>query len=343
MYIPPFTVSSEAINLIAEISGLIERYAIRLEQEDGLRLRKANRIKTIHSSLAIEGNTLTEGEVRDIIDGKNVVAPIKQIQEVKNAIATYELYPTLNPFSVKDLLKAHGVMMQALVDDAGRFRRGGVGVFGEQGLVHMAPPADRVPMLMNDLFDWLKTSKDHLLIRSCVFHYEFEFIHPFIDGNGRTGRLWQSLILGKLHPMFEHLPVENMVYANQQAYYDAITASTKAAQSGPFIDFMLGEIYKTLKEHQGEELSMTEVEPIDKEFGLKFGEEFGIKYGIKFGINDKQLLLLLNSNPSLTASEAAERIGMSQRGVEKLMKRLKDIGIVSRQGSRKNGLWIINK
>ena len=343
MYIPPFTVSSEAINLIAEISGMIERYAIRLEQEDGLRLRKANRIKTIHSSLAIEGNTLTEGEVRDIIDGKNVVAPIKQIQEVKNAIATYELYPTLNPFSVKDLLKAHGVMMQALVDDAGRFRRGGVGVFGEQGLVHLAPPADRVPMLMNDLFDWLKTSKDHLLIRSCVFHYEFEFIHPFIDGNGRTGRLWQSLILGKLHPMFEHLPVENMVYANQQAYYDAITASTKAAQSGPFIDFMLGEIYKTLKEHQGEELSMTEVEPIDKEFGLKFGEEFGIKYGIKFGINDKQLLLLLNSNPSLTASEAAERIGMSQRGVEKLMKRLKDIGIVSRQGSRKNGLWIINK
>ena len=343
MYIPPFTVSSEAINLIAEISGMIERYAIRLEQEDGLRLRKANRIKTIHSSLAIEGNTLTEGEVRDIIDGKNVVAPIKQIQEVKNAIATYELYPTLNPFSVKDLLKAHGVMMQALVDDAGRFRRGGVGVFGEQGLVHLAPPADRVPMLMNDLFDWLKTSKDHLLIRSCVFHYEFEFIHPFIDGNGRTGRLWQSLILGKLHPMFEHLPVENMVYANQQAYYDAITASTKAAQSGPFIDFMLGEIYKTLKEHQGEELSMTEVEPIDKEFGLKFGEEFGIKYGIKFGINDKQLLLLLNSNPSLTASEAAERIGMSQRGVEKLMKKLKDIGVISRQGSRKNGLWIINK
>ena len=220
MYIPPFTVSAEAINLIAEISGQIERYAIRLEQEDGLRLRKANRIKTIHSSLAIEGNTLSEDEVRDIIDGKNVVAPIKQIQEVKNAIATYELYPKLNPFSVKDLLKAHGVMMQALVDDAGKFRRSGVGVFSEHGLVHMAPPADRVPMLMDDLFGWLKESKDHLLIRSCVFHYEFEFIHPFIDGNGRTGRLWQSLILGKLHPLFEHLPVENMVYANQQAYYD---------------------------------------------------------------------------------------------------------------------------
>lgn len=250
-YVPPFTVSSEAINLIADISAQIERYAIRLEQEDGLRLRKANRIKTIHSSLAIEGNTLSEDEVRDIIDGKNVVAPIRQIQEVKNAIKTYELYPMLDAFKEKDLLKAHGVMMQALVDKAGHYRQGGVGVFGEKGLVHLAPPAARVPMLMGDLFDWLKRSKDHLLIRSCVFHFEFEYIHPFIDGNGRMGRLWQSLILGKLHPLFEHLPVENMVYSNQQQYYDAISASTSAGQSGPFIDFMLGEIYKTLKAHQG--------------------------------------------------------------------------------------------
>ena len=140
MYIPPFTISSEAINLIAEISAQIERYAIRLEQEDGLRLRKANRIKTIHSSLAIEGNTLSEEDVRDIIDGKSVVASIRQIQEVKNAIQTYEMYPTLDAFNEKDLLKAHGVMMQALVDDAGQYRRGGVGVYGEKGLVHMLPP-----------------------------------------------------------------------------------------------------------------------------------------------------------------------------------------------------------
>ena len=343
MYIPPFTVSAEAITLIAEIAGQIERYAIRLEQEDGLRLRKANRIKTIHSSLAIEGNTLSEDEVRDIIDGKNVVAPIRQIQEVKNAIATYELYPSLNPYSVKDLLKAHGVMMQALVDDAGRFRRSGVGVFSESGLVHMAPPADRVPMLMDDLFAWLKSSKDHLLIRSCVFHYEFEFIHPFIDGNGRTGRLWQSLILGKLHPLFEHLPVENMVYANQQAYYDAITASTNAGQSGPFIDFMLNEIYKTLKSHQGEVLPTNDNHPVDKQFGIKFGEEFGIKFGIKFGINDKQLLLLIDSTPAITASDAAERMVISLRGAEKIFKKLKDAGVISRQGSRKSGSWIINK
>lgn len=343
MYIPPFTVSAEAINLIAEISGQIERYAIRLEQEDGLRLRKVNRIKTIHSSLAIEGNKLSEDQVRDIIDGKNVVAPIKEIQEVKNAIKTYEMYPTLDAFKEKDLLKAHAVMMQALVDNPGHYRHGGVGVFGEKGLVHLAPPADRVPMLMGDLFDWLKHSKDHLLIRSCVFHFEFEFIHPFIDGNGRTGRLWQSLILGKLHPLFEHLPVENMVYSNQQQYYDAISASTNAGQSGPFIDFMLNEIYKTLKSHQGEELPLSDVDPIDREFSEKFGKEFGIKFGIKFGINEKRLLLLLHSNPSSTAADAAELTGMSLRGAEKMMKKLKESGVINRQGSRKNGLWIINK
>lgn len=215
-------------------------------------LRKANKIKTIHSSLAIEGNTLNEDQVRDIVNGKTVVAPLREIQEVKNAIATYEQFPHLNPFKEKDLLRAHGIMMQALVDNAGHYRPGNVGVFSETGCVHIAPPADRVPLLMGDLFDWLNHSKDHLLVRSCVFHYEFEFIHPFADGNGRMGRLWQSLILSKLHPVFEHVPVENMVHDNQLAYYDAITASTNGAVSGPFIDFMLGEILKTLELHKGE-------------------------------------------------------------------------------------------
>ena len=337
MYTPPFTITTEAINLIADISAKIERYAIRMEQADGLLLRKANRIKTIHSSLAIEGNTLSEDEVRDIIDGKTVVAPIKQIQEVKNAIATYNLYPELDPFSVKDLLRAHGVMMQALVDDAGRFRRSGVGVFSETGLVHMAPPAERVPGLIDDLFSWLRNANDHLLIRSCVFHYEFEFIHPFIDGNGRTGRLWQSLILGRLHPIFEHLPVENMVYSNQQAYYDAIIESSRQGQSGPFIDFMLEEILKTLMSKQGDEL------PPLSDGETTIDREFGIKFGTKFGINDKQLLIMLYANPTLSASEIAEKTGMSQRGVEKQLKRLKELGVISRQGSRKTGQWTINK
>ena len=248
-YVPPFTVTANAINLVAEISALIERYAIRLEKVDGLRLRKVNRIKTIHSSLAIEGNKLSEDQVRDIIDGKNVIAPLREIQEVKNAIKTYELYPTLNPFNIKDLLKAHGVMMTSLTNDAGKFRQGGVGVFEGKRCVHLAPPAQRVPILISELFEWLKKSKDHLLIRSCVFHFEFEFIHPFSDGNGRMGRLWQSLILGKLNPIFEYLPIENMVYANQQKYYDAISKSTKLNDSYPFIDFMLGEILNTLEKY----------------------------------------------------------------------------------------------
>lgn len=337
VYVPPFVVSAEAINLIAEISGQIERYAIKLEHDDGLRLRKANRIKTIHSSLAIEGNTLSEDEVRDIIDGKNVVASIRQIQEVKNAIKTYELYHTLDPFKEKDLLKAHDVMMQALVDNAGHYRQSGVGVFNEHVLVHLASPADRVPMLMGDLFGWLKTAKDHLLIRSCVFHFEFEFIHPFMDGNGRTGRLWQSLILGKLHPLFEHLPFENMVYANQQAYYDAITTSTKAGQSGPFIDFMLNEILNTFKSHQGEELSKT-TSNIDAEFENAFGDKFGAKFGVKFGVNEKQVLLLLSTNPLITANDIAEQIGLSKRGVEKQIKKFRDLGIISRKGSDKAGV-----
>jgi len=343
MYTPPFNITAGIVNKIAEISAQMERYAIRLEQADGLRLRKANRIKTIHSSLAIEGNTLTETQVRDIIDGKTVVAPIKQIQEVKNAIATYNLYGELNPFSVKDLLRVHGTMMQALTDDAGRFRRSGVGVFSDTGLVHMAPPAERVPLLMDDLFEWLRSADDHLLIRSCVFHYEFEFIHPFSDGNGRTGRLWQSLILGRLHPLFEHLPVENMVFARQQDYYDAIAASTREGQSSPFIDFMLSEILRTLKSHQDEELNVDEnLTETERQFGALFGNEFGVKFGIKFGENEMRLLLLLHSSPGLSAARLAERIGISQRGVEKQIKKFRELDIISRLGSAKTGLWQVN-
>ena len=328
MYIPPFTVSSKAINLIAEISSTIERYAILMEQSDSLRLRKANRIKTIHSSLAIEGNNLTENQVRDIINGKNVVAPLKEIQEVKNAIATYELYPTLNPFSVEDLLKAHGVMMQALTGDAGRFRAGGVGVFSEKGCVHMAPPADRVPMLVNDLFEWLTESTDHLLIRSCVFHYEFEFIHPFSDGNGRMGRLWQSLILGRLHPLFEYLPVENMVYANQQAYYDAITESSRVANSCPFIDFMLNEILNALKAHKIENV-------------VDVGINVGINDGINVGINERNILAIIANSPNATVRDMADALGLSLRQCERIIAEMKRKNLIKRKGSNKSGLWEI--
>lgn len=332
MYIPPFEISSRTINLIAEISAQIEQYAIRLENE-GLKLRKANRIRTIHSSLAIEGNNLSENQVQDIINGKNVIAPLREIQEVKNAIKTYELYSSLNPFSITYLLKAHGTMMFALSDDAGRFRQGGVGVFSEKGLVHMAPAANRVQGLIEDLMEWLASSNDHLLIRSCVFHYEFEFIHPFSDGNGRMGRLWQSLILGKLHPLFEHLPVENMVYSNQQAYYDAISQSTCKGECSPFIEFMLGEILTTLKTHQGNE--------IDVNVGKNVGRNVGRNYDLTE--SEQQVLEIIIENNRLTIKQVALLLSISQRQVERLFASLKSKGVLSRQGSTKNGFWIVNK
>ena len=320
MYKPPFTISSKAINLIAKISAQIERYAIRMEQSDSLRLRKVNRIKTIHSSLAIEGNNLSEGEVRAILEGKNVIAPQKEILEVRNAVKTYELYPTLNPFSIEDMMKAHLTMMSGLVDEAGVFRRRGVGVFDGTTAVHIAPPAERVNDLMNDLFVWLENSDDHLLIRSCVFHYEFEFIHPFADGNGRIGRLWQSLILGKLNPLFEHLPVENMVYANQQAYYDAIAQSSAIGNSQPFIDFMLQEILNALEDHKGQTVD-------------EIGEANSLSE------NEIKVLGLIRSDRHISAKRLAEEIGASQRQVERILAELKDRSIVRRVGANRNGYW----
>ena len=327
MVTPPFNVSAEAINRIAEISALLERHDIALEGEYDLKLRKANRIKTIHSSLAIEGNTLSEDEVRDVVNGKQVFAPIRQIQEVKNAIRVYDLYSELNPFAEKDLLKAHSIMMEALTDDAGVYRRGGVGVFGESGLVHMAPPPQRVPELMADLFAWLNKSKDHLLIRSCVFHYEFEFIHPFSDGNGRTGRLWQSLILGRLNPLFEYLPVENMVYANQQDYYNAIAASTAEGQSGPFIDFMLNEILKALQKI------------INNKVPNKVPDKVPNKVPNK---SEQSILRLLADNPRLTRTEIAEKVGITDNAVKKIISNMKNVGWIERMGSNKTGYWLVN-
>jgi Fic family protein len=322
MYKPPFTVSAKAINLIAMISSQLERYAIRMEQEDTLRLRRANRIKTIHSSLAIEGNTLSEGEVQAVLEGKKVVAPLKEIQEVKNAIKTYELYPKLNPFSIQDLLLAHGTMMSGLVDEAGMFRKGGVGVFDGDKPIHIAPPADRIRDLMSDLFGWLENADDHLLIRSCVFHYEFEFIHPFADGNGRIGRLWQSLILGQLNPIFEHLPVENMVYSNQQAYYHAINRSSGLGDSGPFIDFMLEEILNALVGHQGKSNA-----DIADEKGLNFQQQRVLGY--------------LRADRHTTAAKIAADLDMSARQIERMLADMKAKGIIRRIGANRNGYWEI--
>ena len=331
MYIPPFTITPEIVNLISDISAQLGRRSA-LNKDKELLLRRANRIKTIHSSLAIEGNELSEDEVRDIVNGKNIIAPIRQIQEVRNAIRIYDEFESLNPFSETDLLKSHRVLMEALIDNAGHYRTKGVGVYSEKGLVHMAPPASRVPILMAELFEWLKTSKDNLLIRSCVFHYELEFIHPFSDGNGRIGRLWQSLILSKLNNVFQHLPVENIIFVNQTQYYDAIAQSTKEADSRPFIEFMLGEILRTLEKENTED---TTYESPHNE-----GPESTQKVPRKtVDAIETQALRLLAENPETTRKILAEKTGLSDSGAKKLLARLKAQGRIIRVGSDRRGHW----
>ncbi|MCL1919688.1 MAG: Fic family protein [Kiritimatiellaeota bacterium] len=317
--IPPFTLSARAVSMAVDIAALVERFSIRMEQRDALRLRKINKIKSIRSSLAIEGNTLSERQVTAILEGRRVVASLREIQEAKNAIATYDLYPSLNPFSVQALLKAHKVMMTALIGDAGGFRRGGVGVTDGASVIHIAPPASRVPSLMQNLFHWLEAAEDHLLIRSCVFHYEFEFIHPFSDGNGRVGRLWQSLILGKFHSVFQHLPVEAMVLDNQRAYYSALNQSTQNADCGVFIDFMLGEILRALRVHAM----------------LPIRRHGGISGGINGGIND--VLSYICKHPGCRANEISEALSIPLRSVQRHLGALKKKAAIEYRGAKKNG------
>ena len=241
-YQPPYTITPKITHLVAQISEAIGGYYA----QENLRLHRVNRIQTIRGTLAIEGNTLTTEQVTAVLEGKPVVAPINEVQEVRNALKAYELLDVLDPHKVDDLLKAHATMEAGLIDDAGRFRRGGAGVAAGNQIIHYAPDAERVPYLVNDLFEWLRTTEEHPLIASCVFHYEFEFIHPFADGNGRTGRLWQTLILSRWRPIFKNLPIENIVYKYQQAYYKAIAVSGGKEGCTPFIEFILGVVAETL-------------------------------------------------------------------------------------------------
>ena len=248
-YIPPYDVTDEMLELTSEIAENLGKLSNVDDLERLPRLRRVNRIKSIQSSLAIENNTLSLIQVTDVIDGKRVLGPQEDIFAVKNAFNAYKMLPDLDPFSLSDLKKAHGVMMQGLVEGAGKFRTNSVGVFDESGkVIHVAPPCDMVNGLMEQLFEWLKTSKAHMLIRSSIFHYEFEFIHPFADGNGRTGRLWQTALLADWKPVYEWIPVESIIKDHQAEYYHAIGLSTSEGKSNSFILFMLGIIKKAVEE-----------------------------------------------------------------------------------------------
>lgn len=244
---PPFQITNAILDLVIEIAELVGKLTSISQLSTNPTLRRTNRIRTIHGSLAIEQNTLSLEQVTAVLNGKHVLAPPKDIAEVKNAYEIYERLDELDPYSVDDLLTAHGIMTRGLVEESGCFRSRPVGVVDQQGnILHFGTLPDYVPDLVTDLLEWAKTTEVHMLIRSCVFHYELELIHPFADGNGRVGRLWHTLLLSKWNPTFAWLPVESMIYANQQEYYNAINASNNAGESTIFIEFMLSVIKASL-------------------------------------------------------------------------------------------------
>ena len=247
-YKPPFTITNEILTYVSSISEKVGRITATSNMEVKPHLRKNNRIKSIHSSLRIEANSLSLGQVRDVINGKTVLGEQKEIQEVKNAYTAYEKLAEIDPFNIQDLKTFHGIMTKYIIEESGDFRRGEEGVFNGDQCIFMAPPAKFVPQLMDDLFNWMKTAQAtvHPLILSSVFHYEFVFIHPFSDGNGRMARLWHTAILSKWKPVFAYIPVESQVEKFQEDYYNAIAKCHISGESTDFIAFMLSQIDKIL-------------------------------------------------------------------------------------------------
>lgn len=292
-YKPPFTVTDKMISYISSISEKIGRITVTNSLVSKPHLRKNNRIQSIHSSLKIEANSLSLGQVRDIIDGKAVLGEQKEIQEVKNAYTAYERFSEIDPYNIKSLKQFHGIMTKYVVEESGDFRCGEEGVFNGGQCIFMAPPAQLVPQLMEELFAWMKSEKDkiHPLILSSVFHYEFVFIHPFSDGNGRMARLWHTAILSKWKPVFEYIPIESQIEKFQSEYYDAIARCHVEGESTIFIEFMLFQIDRILEDIANR---------IDEESGA-FTEYI------------KKLLSVMEYDVPYTSAALMEKMGLKSR------------------------------
>lgn len=315
--VPHYTLSDKMVSLVAEITEIATHLEMRESAIDPL-LRKKNRLKTIHSSLAIEQNTLSLQQVTDIIDGKRVFGPPKEIEEVKNAKAAYALLERVDPYSLKDLLKVHGLMVGGLTAQAGRFRTVEVGVYSGKTLVHAGTPHKLVPGKVRDLLVWVRNSGVHPLIASCVFHYGIEFIHPFTDGNGRMGRYWQTVLLSSWRAQMAWVPVEEVVRNRQDAYYRSIADADRTGNARKFIEFMLVALRDALVE-------------VKKSVGKGV-----VKSVVK-------ILDLVAQFPDITRERLAKEVGLSVRGVEKNLAQLKSEGKIVRVGGRKGGHWEVVK
>lgn len=334
-YAPPFDYTARIVSLVAEVSELVGQVTVFDGLDPNPVLRRENQIRTIHSSLLIENNALTLDQVTAVLDGKHVLAPPKDVREVQNAYDAYDVASSFDPYSLDDLLKAHAIMMDGLVKHLGCLRNEGVGVYAGGTVIHAAPPPNVVPQLMRDLFDWLCSSNDHPLIRGSVFHYEFEFIHPFMDGNGRTGRLWHSLLLRAWRPVFAWLPVETLIHRNQRAYYDAIMASTNESSSTPFIEFMLGAIYEALIDVLSQQENSEQPDATGKQPDATGKQPYGAD-------RDTQVISFLASVVRASAGDIAAILGLSKDRTRAILRDMAQRNLIQKHGAgraTRYGLW----
>jgi Fic family protein len=323
-YKPPYTITDKILTKVSDIVELVSELNNIKKEFNTPKLRKKNRVKSITGTLQIEGNTFDEDKITKVIDGKVVLGSMREIEEVKGAINAYDYLEKYDYKKEKDLLYSHSLLMGGLLNNAGNYRQNNVGVGGADGITHLAPPPNIVPKLMGELFSWLEQTDLHMLIVSCIFHYEFEFIHPFSDGNGRVGRLWQSVILNKYKNIFGAIPIESVVRDNQEAYYQALEDSGTLGESTPFIEFILDVIFITLKKVKKEDVPKN----VPKNVPIKRLDK---------------VVTLMKKTKTITIMEIASILGVTDKTIKRDIVKLKKENYIQRVGSLKSGHWEVKE